>query len=239
MSMDFTEFRRMLGADPRSQDPDFLRARDSIPEFRQAAAEADRFEALLERALTVEVPAGLTEDLLALTEQGSRPRRRPRTWALAASLMIAAGAAVLILRLNSGWPTVQDYVAEHYGHDGAAMLALAQAGATAHDVQETLAAFGVTAAPELAGLVSVIKICPSPEGSGVHMVLNTERGLVTLIYMPGTAVSDGERFALDGGDAYLVALDAGSAALIGSTSQNVAGLGALVHSALRPVTEAG
>ena len=71
------------------------------------------------------------------------------------------------------------------------------------------------------------------------MVLETDRGLVTLIYMPRTTVSDGERFALDGGDAYLVALDAGSAALIGSASQNVSGLGALVHSALRPLTETG
>jgi hypothetical protein len=237
--MDSTEFKRMLGAEPRSQDPGFLRARDSTPESRAAAAEADRFEDLLERALAADVPAELTGDLLALAEQGSRSWRRPRAWAMAASLMIAAGAAVLILRLNSGWATVQDYVAEHYGHDGAAMLALAQAGTAAPNIQETLAEFGVTATPELAGLVSVIKICPSPEGSGVHMVLNTDRGLVTLIYMPHTAVSDGEQFALDGGDAYLVALDAGSAAIIGSASQNVSGFGALVHSALRPLTEPG
>ncbi len=181
----------------------------------------------------------MTEDLLALTEESSRPRRRPWSWALAASLMIAAGAAVLILRLNSGWPTVQDYVAEHYEHDGAEVLAMARTGAPANNVQETLAAFGVRAAPELAGLVSVIKICPSPEGSGIHMVLNTEQGLVTLIYMPRTAVSDGERFALGGEDVYLVALDAGSAALISPASQNVSGLGALVHSALRPLTETG
>lgn len=239
MSMDSTEFKRLLGADPRSQDPGFLRARDSTPEFRAAAAEADRFEDLLERALAADVPAELTGDLLALAEQDRPSRRHPRTWALAASLMIAAGAAVLILRLNSGWDTVQDYVADHYGHDGAAMLALAQAGTATPNVQETLAEFGVTATPELAGIVSVIKVCPSPEGSGVHMVLNTDRGLVTLIYMPHTAVSDGDRFALDGGDAYLVALAAGSAAIIGSASQNVSGFGALVHSALRPLTETG
>ena len=33
MSMNFSEFIRQLGAEPRSQDPEFLRARQSSPEF--------------------------------------------------------------------------------------------------------------------------------------------------------------------------------------------------------------
>ncbi len=39
-----------------------------------------------------------------------------------------------------------------------------------------LAEFGADVAPALAGIVSVIKQCPTPDGKGVHMVLNTERG---------------------------------------------------------------
>jgi len=44
MSMDFSEFSLRLGADPRNRDPEFLRARDSSPEFSAAAELAERFE---------------------------------------------------------------------------------------------------------------------------------------------------------------------------------------------------
>ena len=50
MSMDFSEFLRRLGADPGNRDPEFLHARKSDPEFEQAAAAAEAFEARLERA---------------------------------------------------------------------------------------------------------------------------------------------------------------------------------------------
>ena len=38
MSMSFTEFKRLLGTDPRSRDSEFQRARASSPEFEKAAA---------------------------------------------------------------------------------------------------------------------------------------------------------------------------------------------------------
>ena len=63
MSMDYSEYKRLLGADPRNRDPEFLRARDASPEFREAALEADRFETQLERALAVKPPADLIETL--------------------------------------------------------------------------------------------------------------------------------------------------------------------------------
>ena len=44
MSMNFSEFKKLLGADPRNSDPETLRARESGPEFEEAAAEAEAFE---------------------------------------------------------------------------------------------------------------------------------------------------------------------------------------------------
>jgi len=237
--MDFSEFRRLLGADPRSQDPAFLKARASSARFRDAATEADRFEEQLERALALQAPPVLLDQLRGIPHADTgRDRYRNSaghaTWwrfALAASLLVAVGAAGLTWRMNSGWNSVEDYVVDHYHHDGLAVLALAKSPVAA-DVSGILAEFGAEARPELAGIVSVIKNCPTPDGKGVHMVLNTERGLVTVIYMPETPVSDGEQILFDDSVAVLVQLRHGSAVIIGSPLQRVSEFRSLVQASI-------
>jgi hypothetical protein len=123
---------------------------------------------------------------------------------------------------------------DHYRHDGAKLLARANNHA-AVEVADMLAGFGVEAAPELAGIVNLVKSCPTPDGKGVHMVLNTERGLITVIYMPETPVTDGERIAFDDREALLVALPKGSAVIIGTGQQSIANFQALVQGAIHPV----
>ncbi len=44
---------------------------------------------------------------------------------MAAGLLIAIGAAGVTWRMNTGWESVEDYVIDHYQHDGAAVLARA------------------------------------------------------------------------------------------------------------------
>jgi len=245
MSMGFSEFTLRLGAEPRSRDPEFLRARTSTPEHRDAALRADRFEALLEHAMAVDAPPFLLDRLHAIPQEAPRPSsgerdRRPSRWwplAVAASLIIAVGAAGLVWRMNTHWASVPDYVVDHYRHDGASVLARAGEKA-ANDVGSMLAEFGVEATPALAGIVRVIKNCPTPDGKGVHMVIATEEGLVTLIYMPGTTVTDGELVAFDDREAMLVALQRGSAVLIGTESQELGGLHSLVQASLVPLARA-
>jgi hypothetical protein len=65
MSMNLSEFIRQLATDPDSQEPEFLRARNSAPEFVAAASESARFETRLRRAMSVPVPADWLADLQA------------------------------------------------------------------------------------------------------------------------------------------------------------------------------
>lgn len=236
--MDFTEFKRRLGAEPRSADHELRRARDAGPEFAAAAQEADAFERLLERALETPAPAGLVESLQALS---NAPRRRPRRrwWpaALAAGLLLAVGAAGVYRQLNPHWDSVEAYVADHFHHDGSAMLAAyaaGEAGTEPEAAQALFDRFGLEAAPALQEVVGVIKICVTPDGRGLHMVLNTADGLATVLYMPGTAVEDHERFDFDDQRAVLVQLDGGAAAIIGAGTTDPAALYALVQASLRP-----
>jgi hypothetical protein len=241
MSMDFSDFRRLLGADPRSRDPDFLRARDSSPEFSEAAAEAERFEAKLERALSLPEPPGLVDGLLAATRQ-AKPEDGRQSWlpaALAAGLLLAITAAGLSWRASHRWDTVEEYVIDHYYHDGVKMLAEARSGQVepteAADLQALFAGFEAQAAPAFADLVGVIKVCITPDGKGIHMVLNIGDAPITVIYTPETGVEDRESFEFDGQQALLVRLQHGSAAIVAAGPQNVGDYYALVQDSILPL----
>ena len=106
--------------------------------------------------------------------------------------------------------------------------------AEVQDVQTLLAGFEVEAAPTLAEIVGVIKYCPTPDGKGVHMVLNTQNGPVTVIYMPDTPVTDRQMLAFDNVEAILVQLDRGSAAIIGAGGQQVSDYYAIIQDSIVP-----
>ena len=235
MSMDFSEFRRRLGAEPLSDDPELKQARESSPEFEQEALEAQRFEEKLKRALTLPEPAGLIEDLQSMPRQ-AETRAGPARWtrlAIAASLLLAVGAAGITWNMNRGWDSVEAYVADHYRHDGYSLLEQAHS-ATASEVQSMLAALDVEAAPALADIVGVIKYCRTPDGRGVHMVLDTESGPVTVIFMPETAVVDRGTLKFDEVEAMLVQLESGSAAIIAPELQQIADVYSMVQSSIVP-----
>jgi len=237
MSMNFSEFKRKLGAEPRNEDPEFLRARHSSPEFEEAAEAADRFEAKLERAASVPLPEGLIDDILAFVEHSPERSARRNWWpmAVAASVLIAVGAAGLGWKMSHSWESVEEYLVDHYRHDGDKMLVMA-GESNADNVQAVLSKLDVSAAPALAEIVSVIKYCPTPDGKGVHMVLNTENGPVTVIYMPHAEVTDGEMLAFDNVEALLVDLQSGSAAIIGAGVKGVSELYTLVQTSIIPTS---
>lgn len=238
--MDYSEFKRLLGADPASRDPDFLAARSASPDFEQAAREAEKFERKLHQALLIAPPEGLLDDILAVTdEEGSKRGASPRRWAplaLAASLLMAVGAAGVVWNLNRGTESVEDYLVAHYAMDGAQLEAKAL-GHSATNVEEILAEMNYEALPEFAGLVGFIKYCPTPDGKGVHMVLNTERGPVTVILMPATAVEDRESYLENGMQARIVSLSRGSIAVMGADTAAVDQLAATVRESVLPTAQ--
>jgi len=237
MSMDFSEFLRRLGAEPGNQDPEVLEARRSGDEFEQAAEAAEQFESRLTRALQLPVPDDLLNRLESISDENPATDERPRRWrhlAMAAAVLIAVGAAGVTWNLNHSWESVDDYVVDHYNHDGNTLLEKA-GGASADEVQKIFARFGMTATAELASDIRFIKYCPTPNGKGVHMVLNTDAGLITVIYMPETVVDDQQGVEFDGMDALFVSLRKGSAVIVGKPQQAVGSFHALVQQSIIPV----
>jgi len=85
----------------------------------------------------------------------------------------------------------------------------------------------------LAGRIKFIKFCPTPDGRGAHMIVSTDQGPMTIIFMPNTQVSDGKMVTFDQMHAFLVDLKQGSAAIIGTQSQAVESLEAVVRESLK------
>ena len=97
------------------------------------------------------------------------------------------------------------------------------------DIIKIMAKLGATADQALAGHITFIKFCPTPDGRGAHMVVSTDQGPMTIIFMPKVQVNDGEMVEFDQMHALLVDLGHGSAAIIGDMSQSLESLAPLVR----------
>ena len=182
--------------------------------------------------MLVQPPAGLLDEIKTNTR---RPTRR-RSWvplAMAASLVIAVGASLLVWQQSRQWDSVEEYVADHYSHDGVKLLADTGSIVAAQEVAEIMDSLGAVADQKLADRIRFIKFCPTPDGRGAHMVVSTEQGPMTILFMPRTPVTDGELIEFDQQHALLVELENGSAAIIGERSQAIESLEAILRQSIR------
>jgi len=237
MSMNFSEFKKLIGADPWNRDPETLRARNSAPEFEVAAAEAEIFEEKLQSALHIQPPADLLEGIKSISREieSIQPARK-RNWmplALAASLLIAVGAVGMVWKQSRQWDNVEAYLADHYSHDGDTLVTQATDIVSEQAVVKIMASLNASADQQLAGRIKFIKFCPTPEGRGAHMVVSTDQGPMTIIFMPKTQVTDGELVRFEQMHAFLVNLEHGSAAIIGNQSQAVESMEAVIRESLK------
>jgi len=221
-----------MGADPFNRDAETERARHSSPEFEAVAAEAEAFEEKLQAALLFDPPADLLDQVKSIKE---RPVRQ-RNWvpfALAASLLIFVGAAGVVWKQSHQWESVEAYVMDHYTYDGNALLAKAGENPSRQNISKLLARFDAQADEQLSSVITFIKYCPTPDGRGAHMVVSTDQGPMTIIYMPETQATDGEVLRFDQVQASLVNLEHGSAAIIGKQTQSLENVVVMVRNSLK------
>jgi len=199
MSMNFSDFKRILNSDPASPDPVYQAARRSGPEFVLAAAASDAFEQRLAEAGRLPTPADLADSLKALALDAAPVQPSVLysfRYALAATVILAVSVVLLLPQLNRPEESVEAFLADHFSHDGQEVLA--RAGTPNNEaLASMLARFDLQMSPELAGQVRYIKRCPTPEGRGLHLVLDTPQGLVTVIFMPRLQVTEGEQFVFN------------------------------------------
>lgn len=209
--MNCIDLRREVLAQPLRLAPG---AQEHIGECAACRAFVERqreHEAALFEALRVPVPDGLADRILVA--HGIRRRRAPWIWAIAASVVAAAGLTALAPSLSGR--TLADEAIAHVLHEPQSFRI-----ATSHPpalLPTELASQGVKLARAL-GAVTYATLCPTAAGRAYHLVVATEAGPVTLLLMP----ADGTRrrralVETDGMAAIALPASRGSIAIVART----------------------
>lgn len=222
--MNYLEFKRQLMVDPYDRSPDFEEALKVNSDCAAAAAKSDSFEAILQSAINVPVP----EDLVSLAiNQRNKELPKPQivSWlpAMAAGLAMGIGLTTAVFLFNkTSDQNVEHHLADHWMKDGD--ITLQQAAINPMDntgISQVLATLNLEADDELMGNIIYARNCGTPHGNGVHMVMRTDAGMVTVVYMPEADVKDGKRIHVASNEALLTQMERGSIAIIGSEQQNL------------------
>lgn len=179
--MNCLDFRREKLADPRHLSREALAHLNDCAACRGFAAEIDGQEARLATALAVPVPEGLAERIVLRRKTGARGGSSPRLWALAATVLLTFAFGILQWK---DFPS-QDYARlaiEHVMHEPESFTSTGSADPELF--RRVMHAFGGEMQASL-GKIRYMKLCPVPEGTGWHIVFETEQGeLATLILIP-------------------------------------------------------
>jgi hypothetical protein len=230
--MNFLEFKRRLMTDPGDRDPEFRAARKKDDAFARAAKKSDEFEEKLKQALDVPIPDKLADDIIFhQSMQPVRQRRSMKRYLAVAAALVFSVVVTSIMWLDSESPQAPEsfhqHLAWHWEMDGAAALQASEhAPSDEEHVRHIFSQMGVHLDHELMAQVKLSKFCPTPEGTGVHAVLDAGDGPVTLFYMPQTQVPDAPQSILlpDGMEAWAFNLERGSMALVAEQGRDTPAL---------------
>ena len=208
MTIDCSEFRRRVGAEPQVLDQASRQHMLACPEcagWRRTTLDLD---ARLLTALRVPVPDGAAAPRVL-----SFPAVARRRWiALAAS--IAGGVAIgTLLWVGGPRASLADDVVRHLAHEPGAMQRTS-APADPDAVAAVLADAGVRLAPD-AGMVSYSNTCRFRGHDVPHLVVQTADGPVTVMILRYERVAARERIDEDGYAGAIVPAGPGSVAVVG------------------------
>lgn len=211
--MNCLALRRSVLADPRRLGSEAAEHVGQCPSCKEFLAHALEAEAQLAAALRVPVPEGLRARLLDRTAAA----RRPRWFALAASVLAASALALAL-----AWPR-NDALAlagiEFVVFDEA--QSIADAKPTDRSVLAGMAREMGVALPEQLGEINYVCVYPFAWGAAHHALVKTPLGKVTLLLIPERPVAARAIAAAYGLEAAVVPAATGSVVIIGESGRSI------------------
>lgn len=213
--MDELEFRRRCYTDPG--DPELEQACKESQEHFRAYSAARRFDQQTRDALEVPAPEGLAGRILLAQSLDDGPPARARQW-LASAAAVAALATGLVL-LSPDTPLPLNEVALNHIHNE--LHHLHEPGVVpASEVSQLLAEFNASVGDSLPQ-VTYAGPCDIRDKPGIHMVLNGQRGPVTLLIMPGQPLTADLAVGDDRFQGRVVPTSTGSMAIVGNPDEDI------------------
>lgn len=172
--MNCEEFRTIVGAEPNTTRPDVLAHAQQCAECARYREEMQAMDRLIYRALAVDVQPAAAPKL---------PQSNPRVWRVAASLLITA----IVVAFTSIWlltprDTFAAEVIAHIQEEPDSLLITSESVSTA-DLDRLFSAARMRLKPGVAH-VSYATPCEFRGRLSPHLVVQTERGPITVLVLP-------------------------------------------------------
>ncbi len=195
--MNCKEFKQTALADPVRLEAGAEQHLEQCAGCRAWFAETRGFEAVLSDALRLEVPEGLADRILARQQNliGAAAPRRGGSWyaayGLAATVLLAFGL-FLGVNLDRGLSADQpvalgERMAQHIRMEPRALTV--SEVVEPQKVERMFGEVGIRLAGDV-GRIQFIEDCTIKEKAGVHLVIRSDRGPVTLFVVPDAEVTE-------------------------------------------------
>ncbi len=202
--MSSSDLERVLLADPGHLDPHALKQLQQDSQLREALARSQQLDRLIHQAMQVAVPASLEQQLLMQADnpEPTVPARR-RFLLRAGAVAAAASAAAFGLRQLFPGDLSSEVIA-HIQHEPASLMT--RHVVTDDDLRALLADYDLSLHAPL-GRVTYLARCRLRGKSGIHLVLDTDQGKVTVFLIPGLHTPALEEIRGEGLSGYLLGID--------------------------------
>ncbi len=215
--MNYFEFKQQLLQDSFTKDEEFHRLRKEDLRCAKAYDEAMAFEKKLKQALNVKVPDNLKDSIVLRQTTAHVVQTSMRRYAIAATLFLSFVIASTAWYVKQPGP-IEEFVINELKKKPEVFIS--QQDLPRQEVEALFASLNTKVSEDL-GQVRFMKTCPTPGGTGVRMVLMTDSGPVTILYMPNTELKQQVDFELHNYKGRVVAMENGAAAIIGSNTEQI------------------
>ncbi|MBL8473349.1 MAG: DUF3379 family protein [Rhodocyclaceae bacterium] len=223
--MNCLEFRRRKLADPRRADAAMDEHVAQCPGCQSFARRLAEQEQALAQTLLVPVPEGLAERVIMRTAGGNTRRPSLRLMALAASVVLTLSVTLVDWYHTPGEDYAR-YAIEHVMHEPESFSSRRLVEASYLDT--ILRNFGAELRAPL-GTLRYAKLCPVPNGTGWHLVLDTEHGTATVLLIPHAQRNkDITRAAMAGMNSEVMPLGQGYVAVVADDAERARDVGKLL-----------
>ncbi|MCW8929794.1 MAG: DUF3379 domain-containing protein [Gammaproteobacteria bacterium] len=188
--MDDLEFRKNAVIEPGNQDPEFLKKAKQTPNNHRFVEKQQAFNKTLQSTLEISTPENLADRIILaqqLTQhklhQTQKRQKQWRNWlggSIAASLIIALSLQMILPTTFNSTALAQEVV-NHVKNDTHALDV--QMNVPKTRIDSMLASYGGRLNGPI-GKVSFLGHCIIGEHTGIHMVINTSEGVVTVLLLP-------------------------------------------------------
>ncbi len=217
--MNCLEFRRAIGADPNDASAESLAHRTECATCAKYAQEMLRLNGLIKRALDVPVRPVKSVTMKGVTRSSPERTQRMRWYATAASFLFLVGVGGALWFLGYPRASLASDVVAHIAHEPQA-LTITASRVSAELLDGALRAKGMHLVKPMND-VSYLQSCVIRGKLVPHLVVQTDRGPVTVIILPQENIPGPERFDEQQYHGELVPMEHGSMAVIANDSSIV------------------